>query len=214
MQALVVLIVGLAVASFLTFHRGLRKNRELAHTILKTLEDTLQPADTEYRNIGGTIGWHFTFILPDDGPLRKVRGLFTLVPRQAMFYMPIARMMKREDELHVSFYSEDRPAGEGHIVIPSRLGSWWAQIEDQEEFDQAREERDGREFVILSHNRFVREKLQWFLHDLPSVVGLRQFACLRQDNSYLLICNPCETDIPAMLHAVRERLPGLRTHFG
>ena len=212
MHPLILIIVALAVASFLVFHRGLRTNRALARNILHTLEDHLQPQDTEYRNIGGTIGWHFTFIF-DEGPVRKIRGLFTLVPRQAMFYLPIARMMKREDELHVSFYSDDRPAGEGHIVIPSRLDSWWAQIEDQEEFDQVREERDGQEFVILYHNRFVLEKLQWFLRDLPSVAGLRQFACLRQDNSYLLICNPCETDIPAMLTAVRERLPGLRTHF-
>jgi hypothetical protein len=99
-------------------------------------------------------------------------------------------------------------------VVPSRLDSWWAQIEDQEEFDQTREERDGQEFVFLTHNRFVLEKLQWFLRDLPSVDGLRQFACLRQDNSYLLVVNPRETDIPAMLTAVRERLPGLKTHFG
>jgi hypothetical protein len=213
MHPLILIIVALAVASFLMFHRGIRTNRVLAHDILQTLERTFEPVDTEYRNIGGTIGWHFTYVLPDP-PVRKIRGLFTLVPRQAMFYMPIARMMKREDELHVSFYSEDRPAGEGHIVVPARLDSWWAQIEDQEEFDQTREERDGQEFVFLTHNRFVLEKLQWFLRDLPSVDGLRQFACLRQDNSYLLVVNPRETDIPAMLTAVRERLPGLKTHFG
>jgi hypothetical protein len=131
-----------------------------------------------------------------------------------MFYMPIARMMGREDELHVSFYSEDRPVGEGHIVVPARLDSWWAQIEDQEEFDEERKTRDGTEFAILSHNRFVKERLLWFLDDLPTVEGLRQFACLRRDNSYLLVVNPGKTDIPLMLTAVRDRLPELRTHFG
>lgn len=213
MHPLILIIVALAVTSFLMFHRGLRTNRAMARRLIKTLEDTFKPIDTEYRNIGGTIGWHFTLILRDDGPVRKVRGLFTLMPRHAMFYMPIARMMKREDELHVSYYSEYRPAGEGHIVVPSRLDSWWAQIDDQEEFDQVREERDGTEFVILTHNRFVLEKLQWFLRDLPSVEGLRQFACLREDNSYLLVLDPLYTDVSAMLTAVRERLPGLRTHF-
>jgi hypothetical protein len=212
MYPLILVIIALAVSSFIMFHRGLRTNRALARSILQTLEKTFQPEDTEYRNIGGTIGWHFTYIL-GERPVRKVRGLFTLVPRQAMFYMPIARAMGREDELHVSFYSEYRPVGEGHIVVPSRLNSWWAQIEDQEEFDQTADERDGREFVLLTHNRFVLEKLQWLLHDLPSLEGFRQFSCFRRDNSYLLVANPSEADIPTLMNAVCERLPELRTHF-
>jgi hypothetical protein len=211
MHPLIILILALAATSFIMFHRGLRTNRALSRWILETLEETLKPLDTEYRNIGGTIGYHFTYLL--EPPVRKIRGLFTLVPRHAMFYMPIARMMGREDELHISFYSDDRPVGEGHIVVPARLDSWWAQIEDQEEFDQSSQQRDGREFVVLSHNRFVSEKLIWFLHDLPSVDGFRQFSCFRRDNSYLLVINPREADIPAMIHTVRERLPELRTHF-
>lgn len=212
MHPLVFIIIALAIVSFTMFHRGMRMNRALARSIVRTLEETFHPNDTEYRNIGGTIGYHFTYYL--EPPVQKVRGLFTLVPRHAMFYMPIARMMGREDELHVSFYSEDRPVGEGHIVVPSRLKSWWAQIEDQEEFNQVTKTRNEQDFVVLSHNRFVEEKLLWFLDDLPMVEGLRQFACLRRDNSYLLVVNPRETDLPGLLTAVRDRLPHLRTHFG
>ncbi|MFP4703612.1 MAG: hypothetical protein ACLFMV_02255 [Spirochaetaceae bacterium] len=212
MQALFLGVVVLAMASFFMFQHGMRVNRDIARATVRTLEETFRPQQTEYRNIGGTIGWHFTYIL--DEPITKVRGLFTLVPRQAMFYMPIARLMGREDELHVSFYSARfRPVGEGHIVVPSRLKAWWAQIEDQEEFDEVREERDGREFVILSHNRFVREKLQWFLADLSSVAGLRQFACFRRDDSYLLVLSLREADLPEMINSVRKRIPQLRTHF-
>lgn len=212
MHPLVLLIVALAFASFLMFHRGVRTNRALAKSISHSLERAFEPTETEYRDIGGTIGYHFTFLL--EGNVRKVRGLFTLLPRQAMFYIPIARMMGREDELHVSFYSEYRPVGEGHIVVPSRLRSWWAQIEDQEEFDQVEVERDGYRFAVLTHNRFVRERLRWFLFDLPSVDGLRQFAAFRTDNSYLLVMNPSLQNVPHMLNAVCERLPELRTRFG
>lgn len=212
MHPLVLLIVAMALASFIVFHRGVRTNRALAKSISQDLERALEPTETEYRNIGGTIGYHFTFFL--EGNARKVRGLFTLLPRQALFYLPIARMMGREDELHVSFYSEYRPVGEGHIVVPSRLRSWWAQIEDQEEFDQVIVERDGCRFAILTHNRFVRERLTWFLFDLPSVDGLRQFAAFRTDNSYLLVMNPFGHNVPHMLNTVCKRLPDLRTRFG
>ena len=212
MHPLVVLIVVPALASFIMFHRGVRTNRALAQSISQSLERAFEPTETEYRNIGGTIGYHFSYLL--EGNIRKVQGLFTLLPRQAMFYLPIARMMGREDELHVSFYSDHRPMGEGHIVVPSRLRSWWAQIEDQEEFYQEIVERDGYRFAILTHNRFVRERLTWFLFDLPSVDGLRQFAAFRTDNSYLLVMNPSTQNVPHMLNAVRERLPELRTRFG
>ena len=66
---------------------GRKKNRWIGAWIARESEAALQPRETEYVNIGGCIGYHFTYALA--APFREAKGTFALLPRHSLLYLPI-----------------------------------------------------------------------------------------------------------------------------
>lgn len=129
------------------------------------MERVFQPQDTQYTNIGGSIGYNFTYTLSH--PYIRLEGTITTLPRHAIFYLPIALwLFKREDLLLFTVYCESLEAGLGHIVERERYQHGRVPVEDQESLQSAVIIRGRQEYVILYYNPYIRDRLSVFLETL------------------------------------------------
>lgn len=185
--------------------RGQRRNRDFASALARVLEEGFQPRTTSYRNIGGVVGYHFTYELNE--PYRQVEGTMTFFPRHTLFYYPIARLLKREDELRLSISADFFAVGEAHVVRAARYAGGWLQISDEEEMDRREVEIHGERFVALYFYRNLADRMIEFLDGLPETESLRHFACFGKERLFYLQVEPKLESLPETLTAVLQGLP-------
>ncbi|GEM_PF-5185525 len=92
--------------SAIAWYRGNRYNREKAAWIAGILEKKFSPSETEYTNIGGSIGYHFVYKF-HQGQLKEIKGSMIFLPRQALLYLPIAWLLGRRDRVIVEINMDD-----------------------------------------------------------------------------------------------------------
>ena len=84
-------IIALAIAATGAYFFGRRKNKALAGIMSKEAEKVLHAKSTEYVNIGGSIGYNFTYKLPE--PWTEAKGTMTFMPRQSLLYVPFSYLI-------------------------------------------------------------------------------------------------------------------------
>ncbi len=165
MDPLLLVIVAIAAVLGIRWYRGGRENTAVLLSATRALERAFAPVDTEYTNIGGTVGYNFVYTLAD--PFRRLEGTLTTLPRHAILYLPISQwILKREDLLLFTVYYDRLPPGIGHIAESERLRRGSIPIEDEENLDVTSVSAAKREFSILWYNPIVRERLEGFLDRL------------------------------------------------
>jgi hypothetical protein len=162
MDPLLLVIVAIAALTGYSWYQGNRTSRMVILAATTAMERAFQPVDSGYTNIGGTVGYHFSYSLKP--PFRRMEGTVTTVPRHALFYLPIALwLLKREDLLLFTLYCEHLEAGQGYIVEKSRYEGRRIPIEDRENLHSTTVSRGAREFVLLWYNPLIRDRLSALL---------------------------------------------------
>jgi len=105
----------LAVVAVLQFYRGRKVNLILIEYTARRFEEILKPRDKEYQWIGLYVGYKARFETPYRS-LRRVEVVLTLLPRQSLFYLPIALLTSRHDRLYLFFRYDRRFSSEAHVV--------------------------------------------------------------------------------------------------
>ncbi|MFP4329299.1 MAG: hypothetical protein ACLFP6_01140 [Spirochaetaceae bacterium] len=178
------LSLSLALASFY----GQRKNRRIARELAHCLEHFYQPEQKRYQSIGGVIGYHIYYQL--SGRIRRLVGTLTLLPRHALLYLPISRLLGRTDQLRLTLHTDATPLGEGHIVDPRQYSKGWLFLADEEEMERREVRVAEREYLILTFNPMVADRLETFLNSLPKTEGLIAFSSSRLEKQYTFITDP------------------------
>ena len=197
-------IVALTIITAVAGFRGQRQNRALAVQIGQILEASFDPIAKEYRNIGGVVGYHLNYDLAP--PFKKLQGTLTFLPRHTILYLPISRSLGRRDALHLTVYMEAMPAGEGHLVDAATFRRGWIPIEHVEEMDRVTEVFPGREFVILSYNRLLQDRMKEFAGRLADVPGLRHVGCYGYSNCYAVLLEPDPATLLSSLTRIQTLL--------
>jgi hypothetical protein len=165
MEPLLLVIVAIAVLLGIGWYRGGKENTALLLAATRALERAFSPGDTEYTNIGGTVGYNFVYRLED--PFQRLEGTLTTLPRHALLYLPISQwLLKHEDLLLFTVYYDRLPPGIGHIVEAERHRRGSIPVQDQESIDATSVSTRRREFSVLWYNPVVRERLRGFLNQL------------------------------------------------
>jgi len=95
--AFYVLVVASA-ASVVWYFRARKKMLRFIKEFTDELERGLRPTDKEYVLLGYLVGYRARYKLEDG---RNAYVLLTTVPRHALFYYPIAKVLRREDRVTI-----------------------------------------------------------------------------------------------------------------
>ena len=187
--------------------RGQRRNREFARALSHRLEGAFNPTTSVYRNIGGVVGYHFTYDL--EPPYQRLQGTMTFFPRHTLLYYPIARLLKREDELRFSLHAEFFAVGEAHLVSQARYGTGWVQITDEGEMERKEVEIDGKRFIALYFYEGLADRMIAFLEDVPNLECIRHFACFGRERLFYFQMEPRLEMLDDTISAVLKKLPSI-----
>lgn len=166
-----VLAAGLALA--VTW--GHRYNERRARFFLKAIEGRFRPESIEYAVIGRGLAYGFDMHLA--GPTPEVQGVLTLLPRYTPLYLPIARLLGRQDLVKLTFHCRDRlSAGVGVVVHTSCKGSCWSAVEIDADWREEQIEHEGESYTLYFFNPSIAERLRSSIPKIRSVERLNQFS--------------------------------------
>lgn len=198
------LFISSAVGLGYGFMRGQRRNRMIAAEIAHSLEEFYHPEEKRYVNIGGVVGYHIFYRL--GGQLKSLVGTLTLLPRHAVLYLPISRLLGRRDQLRLTLHTRAVPFGEGHIADPKAFEQGLLFLKDEESLQQRSVSLGEQELLILYHNPMVADRLESFLGALSTVEGLFSFSLSRMERHYSVVADPRPHSLIPLVRGLQEHL--------
>lgn len=179
-------LVALGVGATITYYLGVKKNRWLGKHLSAQTEEILAPTDTNYVNIGGAIGYNFSYKLKDDW--KEAKGTFTFIPRHSLLYMPISFLIRGGDHFYLNLFTDRRLPGEGHLILASHLRK--AKIDDIEAMSRKEVELGGKKFVLLWRENRILDKLERIALSFPDPQSLMHFCCYADNKTLFLHLAP------------------------
>lgn len=201
----ILLIIVLAAVSTAGYFRGRKKNRWIAGWISRETEEVFKPKHTSYTNIGGTIGYNFTYSLAS--PFKEAKGTFTLLPRQSILYLPVSLIITRHDRYYLHIYAAKKLIGEGHLIRKDYFRRMRVPIAGADAMDQEILVQKGREFILLTKNDSVKEPLKKLLSSLQQPEHLMHFCCYPDTKVFFVYMKPVKDQTGAVLKHISLALP-------
>ena len=195
-------LVILALVATGSYFYGTKKNRWIASVASKGLEGTLKPITSNYVNIGGNIGYNFSYALSD--PYASAKGTFTMSPRHSLLYLPFSLLLGIRDRFFVNIFTKRRIRGEGHLVAASYLSK--ANIAGIDEMERREAEAGGKRFVLLWRGADLSSELEKVLESIPEPARLRHFCAYPDNKTFFIHVLPKNGDMKANLEAIIVRL--------
>lgn len=204
MDRFIVPLIVLAAYSILVYFRGIKKNKWISGFIGAEAEAVLKPSDKEYVNIGGSIGYNFTYKL--SAPFKEAKGTFALVPRQSAFYMPVSLLAGGKDRFYLTLFTKEKLLGEAHAIEEKYFGKVSKTITGIEGMERERYERDGVAFVLLRDGPKVEKPLKDLLDGIERIDLLRHFCCYRDNSNFYVFMEPKKDAVKALLSSALKNL--------
>ena len=193
----------LGLGATVQYFFGVKKNRWLGKTMSIQAENLLEPKETNYVNIGGAIGYNFTYKLRE--PWKEMKGTFTLFPRHSLLYQPISMLVGGADRFFLNLFTGRKLIGEGHIVEQGHLKR--AKIDGKEEMQVEQVERAGKIFFLYWRYGNLKNALAKTLEAMPDPSSLRHFCCFRDNKTFFLYLKPKNGAIEANLKCFMDQCP-------
>ena len=203
-----VLIVIVAIGAFIvfSFHSGKRKNREICTAIFNELMKVFKPDDQTFTNIGGAVGHHGTFSFKARGPVSRIDVTLTLLPRQAPLYMPISKLLMRNDRLFISVYMRYPPPGEGHIIEKDYTGFRGPEITNISRLHQMEFKWGDLDFFVYYEQDRMIEHFRKLIGYLPNPGPIRHSAIVPDQRKGYIFLGLQQEPIETYLSAVYDWL--------
>lgn len=200
--ALIAIIV-LAIAASAQYFLGTRKNRFLTSRMSGALEELLKPSNTNYVNIGGSIGYNFAYSLTGDWT--KAKGTMTLNARHSLLYLPFSLLLGVRDRFFMNIFTKRKLRGEAHLVEASYLRR--ANIDGVDSMDRLEAEAGGKRFVMLWRGADLSGELKAVLESLGQPERLRHFCAYPETKTFFVHLRPKEGNIRDDVSAVFKAMP-------
>lgn len=205
MEPYILPLIVLALVTTGGYFWGRKKNRWIGAWIAREVEAALGPRDTEYVNIGGCIGYHFTYALT--APFREAKGTFALLPRHSILYLPISFLIRRHDRFYLQLFTDERLPGEAHILQEGYYEKNKDQIAGVEAMRRDRVVMRGKGYVLLWRHAGLDRRLRRLLERLE-VCGETplHFCCYPGNRNFFLFIAPVHGRLEPLLRATVEEL--------
>ncbi len=167
------ILIVFTIALVIGVGMGRRRNQLRARRHISMLEEHFAPVSAEYATLGRDLGYGFEYHLA--GPIELVEGVLTLLPRYAPLYLPIARMIGRQDLLKLTYHCADMlPPGVGTLVHTSCQVSRWSAVEHDDDWQEEVVEQNGAVYNLYYFNPIIAERLRSIVPNISSIKNLNQ----------------------------------------
>jgi hypothetical protein len=183
---LLIAIGALGVGATVQYFLGVKKNKWLGKRIAAQVEDLLHPKESQYVNIGGAIGYNFTYKLRE--PWKDAKGTITFFPRHSLLYMPLSLVMGGSDRFFINVFTDKKLAGEGHIVEKGHLRR--AKIDGIQDMSREEIKAGGKTFILLWKHEAIKKALIKTLEKMPEKGSLAHFCCFADNKTFFLYLKP------------------------
>jgi len=201
-------LIVLALITTAGYFWGRKKNRWIGAWIAEECQAALRPADTQYVNIGGSIGYHFTYRLAP--PLTEAKGSFTLLPRQSILYLPFSRLLRGHDRLYLQLYTDQPMRGEAHILREDYYEQDPGRIQGVERMRRERVVAGPRAYVLLWMHGGVDRRLKRLLQGMgEGRTDLLHFCAYPANRNFYFYLVPVRGRLAPLLRGALAELPGL-----
>ena len=82
---------------------GVKQNKKITQKIFFSLEEIFKPVEKKITAIGGSIGYHATFIL-NHPRINKIDLTLVLLPRHSLLWLPFSLLIFRHDRLRITAF--------------------------------------------------------------------------------------------------------------
>jgi len=196
-------LVVLAVVSTGAYYLGTKKNRWIISRISGQLEEALKPRTTNYVNIGGVIGYNFSYALP--APYTSAKGTITMSPRHSLLYLPVSKLLGVGDRFFVNIFTKKKIKGEAHIVDARYLSK--ANIDGLDSMERRELEAGGKKFILLWRKRDMSSALESTLSSIDDASSLRHFCAYPETGTFFIHLRPKAGRIADTVQALVKRFP-------
>jgi len=196
-------LILLALVATGSYFYGSKKNRWIVSRLTKEIEGALSPLTTNYVNIGGSIGYNFTYAMKP--PYTNTKGTLTLSPRHSLLYRPVSLLIGVRDRLFLNLYTKKKIRAEGHIIERGYYKK--AKIEGAESMQTKEASREGHDYLLLWKGEDVSAELEKLLESLPHVSRLRHFCAYPDNKTFFVHLLPQEGQVREDLESIFQRLP-------
>ncbi len=195
------LIIILAIVMVISYFTGRKRNSWIAGWIAKETEEVLKPKDSNYVNIGGTIGYNSQYKLSK--PFKDAKGTFTLLPRQSILYMPISLLVSKHDNYYLNIFTKIKLVGEGHILSDDYFGRRRTTIYGIDRMERKIiETENGKKFIMLWSNHRLESILEEFFNKVEEKDLLKHFCCYAENKTFFVHMNPKQNSVKKLLASV------------
>lgn len=200
--ALVALVL-LAIAATAQYYIGTKKNRWIVSTMSESLEEILEPTNTNYVNIGGSIGYNFSYSL--SGDWTRAKGTFTVNARHSLLYLPISLLLGIRDRFFINIFTKNKFKGEAHAIAASFLRK--ANIDGLDAMHRRDVTIGDYLFVLLWRGHDQSKELEALLDALMEPGRLVHFCSYPETKTFFIHYRPKNGFIRDDLKAIVKRLP-------
>lgn len=183
---LLIAISAIGIGATIQYFLGTKKNRLIGKGMSSQAEGVFSPKDSEYVNIGGSIGYNFAYKLRE--PWKEAKGTFTLFPRHSLLYMPMSLLIGSSDRFYLNLFTEKKLAGEGHIIEKAHLRK--AKIDGIAEMNKEEIERAGKTFFLFWRHGDLKDILLRTLDAMPDPATLSHFCCFDGNKTFFIYLKP------------------------
>ncbi len=181
-------IMVMAALASIQFYKGRKWNLQLMYHYLETIEEVVKPEDKDYVWLGGYIGFKANYKINRDN-IRKFEYTLTLLPRQSLFYFPIALLTSRHDKLYFVVRPFAQIKREAHLIQKGyyRLKP---DIENEPLLQRETVEVAGRQYEALFEKRRDIENLKAFVESLPKPENVKHVSLTPKTNVFYVFLKP------------------------
>ncbi len=198
--AIIVLAIGLVVANIY----GRKKNEWISSWIASESESVLNPVDKNYVNIGGSIGYNFTYKLKK--PYTEAKGTFTLLPRQSLLYIPISLLIRGYDRFYLNIFTKEELLGEGHIISKDYYGKMRTKIDGINDMYKEVVIKDGIEFILLWRNHRLEKPLKDLLEKVETTNLFKHFCSFKDNKTFFILMKAKKEKVETILKTVMNNI--------
>jgi hypothetical protein len=201
---LLFLVIAMSAFIALGFSRGRKKNRKIYLSAFHDLMEIFKPDDQTFTNIGGLVGHHANFCFREKDIVSEIDATITLLPRHAPLYMPISRLIMKNDRLFITLYMRCSPPGEGHLIEKEYANFRGPKITNAYRLDRE-EIRWGKCSFYLYYERMTMyDHLTQFIQNNPDPGFVRHVAILPEQRKGFIFMIPQEGEVARHLKPIYE----------
>ena len=197
-------IVAMGVFIVFSFHRGRRKNKKICTATFNELIKVFKPDDQTFTNIGGLVGHHGTFSFKERGSVSRIDVTLTLLPRQALLYMPISKFFMKNDRLFISVYMRYPPPAEGHIIEKGYTGFRGPELTNISRLHHMEIQWGDLAFFLYYEQDRMIGCFKELIHSLPNPGPIRHIAIVPDQRKGFILMALEQEPIEASLAAVYD----------